>query len=443
MADRAFANRVMYDGLYTFVVRILNMVFAAALGILTARLLGPSGKGAYTLPLVEALLVTTAFGGLNSAISYFLLNRRTGRAILTPAFAAACIYVVAGALALVPISLLSHHESTLLPALLVLPSSAALSIATGYAVGTKRVRYYTSINVSVTVLTLVLMCIGLFLIARQPTIAIAAWLIANFIVAVVCVAVVLWDARKLDGDETVRLGEFLRFSVKVGMVNTVSLLNYRADLYVVAMMTPTAALGMYSVAISAAESLQVPTQVATLVTSPHIGSLDPEAAARLAARCVRNNLLVAGVVCGLLFVLAPFVVHLLYGRAFMPVVPSLRILLLGVLALSLGSPMSAFFTLKRGRPGVPLRLAGLSAVICITLAVLLVPSMSLPGAALASTVAYVAGAVGGIWWFMHDTRLSLATMLVPTRSDLGQYWDFVLRVLRDGRRMLRPVTPVR
>jgi O-antigen/teichoic acid export membrane protein len=443
MADSKFANRVMYDGLYTFVVRLLNMLCAAALGILTARLLGPAGKGAYTLPLVEAALVTTAFGGLNSALSYFLLNRRPGPRILIPAFTVGAMYVLVGAIALIPIALLSHHSSTLIPALLALPSGAALSLAGGYAVGTKRVRYSTSITMFVTLLTLILMCVGLFLIARAPIVAIAAWLVANIIIGAVCVAALMWDARRLEGEDGVSTREFLKFSIKVGLVNTVSLLNYRADLYVVALLTTTAELGMYSVAISAAESLQVPTQVATLVTSPHIGSLEVDGAARLAARCVRNNLLVAGAVCGLLFVLAPFVVKLLYGDAFMPVVPALRILLIGVLFLSLGSPMSVYFTLKLGRPDVPLRLAGLSAVICIAMAVLLVPHLSLVGASLASTVAYVAGAIGGIWWFTHSTKLGVRTMLVPTRTDLAQYRGFLVRMIHDGRSLLRPLTSSR
>src|SRR5690348_7675566 len=69
------AHRVMYDGLYTFAVRLLNIGMAAGLTVLTARMLGPSGRGTYALPGVEAALVASAFGGLSSATSYFLLNR--------------------------------------------------------------------------------------------------------------------------------------------------------------------------------------------------------------------------------------------------------------------------------------------------------------------------------------------------------------------------------
>lgn len=443
MADRTLANRVMYDGLYTFGVRLLNILCAAGLGILTARVLGPTGKGLYSLPAVEAGLVVTAFGGLNSALSYFLLNRRAGAAILKPALITAAAYVAFGALALLPITLLSGHRNTLLPALLFLPPSAVINLAMGYAVGVKRVRYFTSMNFAVTILNLTLMGIGLFLIAREPSVAIAAWLTANWSIAIVAAIAVFRHARTLEDSQAIPVREFMRFAVKVGLVNLVSLLNYRADVYIVAILATPADLGLYTVAIAAAESLLVPTQVAALVTSPHIGALDEGAAARLAARCVRNNLLVALVVCGGLFIFAQPLVHLLYGRAFLPVVPALRILLIGVFTLSLGSPMSAFFTLKLGRPEVPLRLASISAAVCIAIAVLLLPRWGITGAAAGSTVGYALGQAAAFWYFARTTHLGFGVMLLPTRGDLALYWSFVLRVIRDGRRLLHPITSAR
>jgi O-antigen/teichoic acid export membrane protein len=436
MADRNLANRVMYDGLFTFGMRMFNMLGAAAIGILTARLLGPSGKGLYVLPAVESGLVVTAFGGLNSAVSYYMLNRRPGRRILAPAFTTAALYVLAAAVALVPIALFSGHRWTLFAAVLFLPASAMANLAMGYAIGVKRVRFFTSIGVVTTLLTLVLMAAALLLIARDASVAVGVWLTANWIVAGCSVVAVFVHSRNLEGNDSIALPEFLKFGVKVGFVNLVSLLNYRADLYIVALLTSTAGLGLYTVAIAAAESLLVPTQVAALVTSPHIGSLDTDAAARLASRCVRNNLIVALLVCGVLFAVAPPVVRLLYGAAFLPVVPALRILLIGVFALSLGSPMSTYFTLKLGRPEVPLRLAAISAAICIGTALILVPRIGIAGAAIGSTGGYIVGQLCAFWLFSRTTHASVASMLVPTRADALVYRNFLVRLLADGRRLL-------
>jgi O-antigen/teichoic acid export membrane protein len=426
-------TRVMYDGLFTFVMRMLNAACAAGLGILTARLLGPAGKGLFALPGIEAGLVVSAFSGLGSAASYFLLNRRLSRSFLAPAFASAGLLLIAGAAAVVPIALLSGQRWALLPAIASLPASAAINFATGYAVGIKRVRYSTTINVAITLLTLTLMAFGLFFVARSAAVAIVVWIAANAVVGIAAIAGVLLHARTLKGSESVNTREFATFSVKVGLVNLVSLLNYRADLYIVALLTSPAVLGMYTVAVSAAESLLVPTQVTALVTSPHIGSLDTKAAAALTARCVRNNVLIALLVCGALFALAEPIVRFLYGTAFLPMVPALQILLVGVFAMSLSSPMSSYFTLKLGRPEVPLWLAGTSALVCILTSVALVPSLGMYGAAFGSSLAYVTGQVAATWYFMRCTSLSARTILIPTAGDLRLYWQFLGRLLHDIR----------
>lgn len=427
---------VLYDGLFTFGFRILNVICAAALGILTARMLGPSGKGVYTLPMVQAAIVVSFFAGLNSATSYFLLNRGAGRNILRPAFLTAAAFVAAAACGVLIVAAIGSEWWAVTPAILSLPSYAAINLCTGYVVGIKRVRYATSITMATTVLTLLMMAIGMFLIARSPWVAIVVWISANSVIGVLALGAMIVHSLRLQPGERISAREYLKFSSKVGTVSLISLLNYRADLYIVALLMPSAALGLYAVAVSAAESLLIPTQVAALVTSPHVGSLAEPRASKLTARCVRNNMLVAIAVCGVLFVGAPLVIHALYGPAFVPVTPALRILLVGVVALSLGAPMSNYFTLKIGKPEVPMTLAGISAVICISVAYALVPRYGLVGAAIGSTVAYVFGQAGGIVMFMRSARVGLREMLVPTAADVGIYLTLLKNMYSDGRRRL-------
>ena len=426
----------MYDGFYTFVMRILNAGCAAGLGILTARLLGPAGKGLYALPGVEAGLVVSVFSGLGSALSYFLLNRNLSRRILWTALGVGALFLVGSGVAVLPIALLGGERWTLLPALASLPGAAAVNMAAGYALGIKRVRYSTGINVAVTVATLALMAAGLFFVARSAQVAIAVWIVASTLVGLAAIAFVVFHARRLNGTDSVSAMEFGRFALKVGFVNLVSLLNYRADLYIVALLTSPASLGMYTVAVSAAESLLVPTQVTALVASPHIGSLEQKAAAVLTAKCVRHNVVIALVVCGLLFIVAEPLLRLLYGEAFLPAAGALQILLLGVFAMSLGSPMSSYFTLKLGRPEVPLSLAGASAAICIGMSLALVPTLGIYGAAIGSSAAYIGGQIAATWYFRRTTALGARDLLLPTRADLAVYRQFLGRLLRDSRAFL-------
>jgi O-antigen/teichoic acid export membrane protein len=434
---RSRTHTVMYDGLYTLGVRLINMGCAAGLGILTARLLGPAGKGLLALPGVEAALIVSAFRGLNGATSYFMLNRPVGGRVLLPAAIVSLVFVALGAIAVVPIAFLAKEHWAAIPAIIWLPCQAVVNLASGYAIGLKNVRYSTTITVVNTVVTLAFVGTALFFIQRSPFVAIGAWLAANVVVAAIALASMVLHARRFRGEQSVGVLEFARFSGKVGVVNLVSLLNYRADLYIVAVMTSPATLGLYTVAVSAAESLLVPTQVASLVTTPHIGSLERTAAARLAARCVRNNLIVAFFVCGALFALAHTIVSLVYGVSFIPSVLPLRILLVGVFALSLSSPLSTYFTIKLGRPEIALWLAAVSAALCIGTAVLLVPRVGMVGAAAASTLAYILGQAAAIVYFHNTARISMREMLLPTRDDLAVYMAFVRRVASDIRRLVR------
>jgi O-antigen/teichoic acid export membrane protein len=416
----ALRTRLLRDGVYTFGTRIVTMLLAAMLGVLTARVLGTHGRGIYVTPMVDAGIVTAAFTGLSSATSYFLLRRDAGRAVVRASLLAALAFIVAGAGAVCILAAIGHALWAAAAAMLSLPGPAALTIATGYATGTYRVRLCAAFGAASTALTLVVMIVVFTLGARNATGAIGGWLIATNIAAAGVVAWLLLDARRLPPG-AISARDFTKYALRSGLVGLVTLLNYRADVYLVAVLGTPVMLGMYTLAVSAAETLLTTTQVTALVTAPHVGGLEERAAAALAARAVRHNVLVAGVCCAGLALLAPLAVQLLYGAAFMPVVPALRVLLIGVFALSLGSPMSTYFTIRLGRPEVPLILASSSAVICIVASIVLIPRIGLVGAALASTVAYIAGQTAAIAWFASVARIGVRTLLVPRSSDVLAY----------------------
>jgi len=413
--------RLFSDGLFTFAGRIASMVLAALLGIMTARVLGPHGRGLYALPMVAAGLVAAIYPGLSLSASFYLLREKAGRGAIRPLLIVAALLFIVGALAAASIAYSMHAAWAALPAALSLIGSIGSMIATGYSTGTHRVRYNTTFALYSTSATFLVIGAAFLFLARNAPIAIWGWVIATGIVGIALLVWVLRDSRRLDPGTPVTVRAMLWYTLRTGAVSLVSLLNYRADLYIVAVMTTPAMLGMYSVAVTAAETLLAVTQVTGVVASPHIGSMDERASAALTARCVRHNVLVSGVTSGALAIAAPFAVHLLYGAAFMPVVPAMRILIAGVFALSLGSPMSTYFTIRLGRPGVAFTLASISAVLCAGLSVLLVPRIGLTGAAAGSTLGYVVSQTLAILYFSRTSKISLDTIMFPRASDLRAY----------------------
>ncbi|HEY1975361.1 MAG TPA: polysaccharide biosynthesis C-terminal domain-containing protein [Candidatus Baltobacteraceae bacterium] len=431
------ARDLVHDGLFTFVIQSLTIVGSLAVGVLTARVLGPAGKGVYAMPVVQAGLVASLFSGLSSAASYYLLNEKAGRRIVAPLTVLTLCFVAISAVAVAIIAWLGNALWAAPAAIASLPAAAAIFAVRGYVTGIKKVRYVSTISVSTVLATLAFTVAGFLAISHSPAIAIVAWVASTTIVGAVAWIAMLVHSRTLENGSPIRLSDFTRFSVKGGATALVSLLNYRADLYIVAIMLPVADLGLYSVATSAPQALLFPAQVASIVASPHIGGLDKRAAANLTARCVRHSLLVSVVICMVVFAIAPIVIKLFYGAPFLPLVPSLRVMLIGVIALAAAGPISSYYTLKLAKPEIPLVVAGISAVICIAGTVILIPHFGIVGAASASSGAYVITQILSLWYFRRATGIGLRSMLVPTAVDLRSYVEIAFGLFRDCTRLLR------
>ena len=426
-----FRRRVFADGVYTFFMRIVSMAMAAALGIFTARVLGPHGRGIYAMPMVSAGLVTAGFAGLTASVSYFMLRLQAGRGVLRPMFLAALAFLAVGAIATTIIAYGARAPWAAVPAVLSLPGPIGVAIASGYATGTKRIRITTSLSIYTTGSLILFMIASFLVLGKAPMSAITAWVVSSDLVAAIAVAWVVMDSRRLP-EGTADFRDFAWYSMRTGAVNLVSLLNYRADIYMIAVLTSPQLLGMYTIGVTASETLLAATQVAAVVTSPHVASMEEGAAAALTARMMRHNILIAGICSGALAIVAPYIIELLYGHAFTPVVPALRVLLIGVFALSLGSPLSNFFTLRMGKPEVAFALASFSAIICIALSWILIPHLGLVGAAIGSTAAYVTVQALAIGYFKIVSKIPITAMLIPRWSDIMTYVHLASSFTRRG-----------
>jgi O-antigen/teichoic acid export membrane protein len=305
----------------------------------------------------------------------------------------------------------------------------------GYSLGTKRIRWNTRYQLFSTVALFVGIGATLFFFPHTAVVAVTAFVVVTALVGVACLLIVFYDARTLPA-RTVGLGQFMHFALRVGAVNLVSLLNYRADLYIVALLTTPSILGEYAVAVSAAEALLIVTQVPGIVTSPHVGSMVHEDAVTLTARCLRATFLLSLAVCVVCFALAPYGVWLLYGSAYMPLVPALRVLLISVIFLSLNMTFWNYFNLKIGKPEIPLISNAVAALLCIVASWFLVQRMGMIGAAIATALAYLLGQAVSVAFFLRTTDVPLGALLIPTRSDLLDYTRMGKAFVRDVSRKM-------
>jgi O-antigen/teichoic acid export membrane protein len=412
--------RLFKDVAVMALARLLSLAGAAAINVLVSRVLGPAGRGLYALPIIDCGLAATFIMGLSTALPYFMLKFGVDRGLLRPIVRAMVLFTLAGTALTVAIGLSNRQLWVVLPAVAYLPFYAIVTIVSGYCIGRNRIRFGGLLNVAVPLFTLVSIASGFILFGRTAHVAVVGWLCGTAVTAICAVGIASRYVRP-DRNVAVATGDFVRFAAKAGTLNMVTVLNYRIDVYIVAMIAPLATLGLYTVAVAGAEAAVALAHSFSLATQPRVGSLDRSGAAVFTARCSRSNLLFAAVLCTLVALTAAPVVKGLFGVAFLPVVPVLRILLIGVVALSVGTVLTNYFMLNTGRTLVPLSAGLFSAGICAIVSLILVPRIGMMGAAIGTAASYVLSQVINVYWFCRDSGIKPVNVLFIDGTDVELY----------------------
>jgi O-antigen/teichoic acid export membrane protein len=243
-----------------------------------------------------------------------------------------------------------------------------------------------------------------------------------------------------------RLREALRFGLLAWGGNMLQQVNYRFDLLILAAYAAASDVGVYSVALTLTGIAWVLPHGLQMVIFPRTASLDaaagsgelsPEESDAAAARGVRHSVLLlvpAGLIVAALLALVPLV----YGSRFHETVGLGFVLLPGVLALGVGKVLGSVVA-GRGAPRYNLYTAAIVAAITLVLYFTLIPAYGEWGAAVASSISYLATAVISAVFFRRVLGIPLTTALIPTTADLRNYPEALgaLRAHLRSRRLRR------
>jgi O-antigen/teichoic acid export membrane protein len=176
------------------------------------------------------------------------------------------------------------------------------------------------------------------------------------------------------------------------------LVGYRVELFVLEAIDGVQAVGIYSVANQAAESMWLmAAAIATAITAPVVHESERDAVA-LIRRSLRKSLLYTAAAGAVVAVTASFVIRFALGDAFSGARTPLWLLLPGAVAYAPVQILVVYLSVRRGRPRLSL-LAGLAAMaVTIAASVPLISVFGATGAAGASAIGYACGAL--VAWSM-------------------------------------------
>jgi O-antigen/teichoic acid export membrane protein len=228
--------------------------------------------------------------------------------------------------------------------------------------------------------------------------------------------------------------ESLRFGIRAHTSHTMNLGNYRADQWIMGILSTPQQLGLYSVAVAWSEALFLLPQALMQVQRPDLARSEHHHAGPRAALGFRFSILSTLILCAAMIAAAPFLCVTVFGEDFRGSIVDLRIVALGgfgIVALKLlGSALTA-----QERPLRESFAVGVTFVSVLALDFILIPSLGGEGAAIASAVGYTAGGVAMVAVFCRTMRVPVRSLL-PDRAAAREIAGLVRTLGRDVAQVL-------
>ncbi len=418
---------MLSNALLTYGTNIATSVLSLANVLIVARVLGPQARGQVAFLITVATITGWVAGfsvqeaNANLAGSEPRLRSRlaTNSILLALGCGILAAFVVEVLVAIFP-SVGGPVSRTLL----------AASLATVPVVVAKTFfQYLLQAEYAFGVTNLAWLSGPLLTATANAILAIGGWItVTTAFVAWICgqwlgILIMVVAAGRRSGFGRADLGlakRALGFGLKTHPGRLMGVTNYRADQWLVGAISGSRELGLYSVAVAWAELLFYLPGVLTLVQRPDLVRADPEEAGRRASRVFRIAVLLSSLAAIGLIVLAPFLCTVVFGQAFAGSTNQLRVLALGAAGVAAIDLFPNALTAQR----LPIRGAGgiaVAFVVMLSLDIALIPSLAGMGAAIATTVAYLAG--GGVAALIFVRSLhAKPSDLVPRFAEVPLIW---------------------
>ena len=419
----------------TFSTRLVIFGLQIIIGLLLARLLGPTGRGQYALIILVPTVVALVFNfGLSTSSAYFISS---GKIPFRKMFGTVLLWVsimgTAGILltnALAPLYLKLYPEVSLplfrlgtAGILLVLPFANSLTLFQGQS-DFKRFNLINFLNPFLFLIGFLLLVVFL---KFKLTGAIFSYLIGFGGAALAGILLLLKQGKPVLHSSLHHLKKIVHYSSRVAVAEIVTFLNYRFDMFLVGYFLGAKAVGLYAVAVLIAETLWYLSSSVGTVLLPAFGAMSSTERLAVLTRVLRHIFWISVLMIAILFLIDYPLVKALFGAKFLPSVRALRGLYAGVIALSLAKIISSYI-LSLGKPAVTMRIALAGFALNLSLNLWWIPRIGILGAALASTAAYGLMLILDLRWLWKKSRPRPGDLFVPKTDD----FKFYLRLIQTG-----------
>jgi O-antigen/teichoic acid export membrane protein len=382
-----------------FFVKILMLAMNLGTGILSARVLGPTGRAEQAAILVGVGIFPAVLSfGLPIAVQFKLRTAPESAerwvsiaTILAIAFGLVC--AVAGYILLPRI--ITQYSPTVLQVAQLFMLGAPFVVLTNVFNGVLQARNrFAEANISQygpLILTLVVLVTLVLMHQLTPITSATAYLVTN-VMATCWLATVVKPKLSTAGFREATRG-LMSFGLRSYVTDILGTLQVQVDTVLVINLLSPSSMGLYAIALSAARLSDLFSGAIVTVLFPKAASLPRQQMLELTNRVGRLTFAVILPTIVLNIVTMPYLLPAFFGKAFSGAVPVAQVLALTFILNGTGYVISQAF-LSAGKPGVIAIIQAAGLVFVVPLMLVLIPRFGLIGAAWALVLAtFLRGAI--------------------------------------------------
>ncbi|MCB2376362.1 polysaccharide biosynthesis C-terminal domain-containing protein [Hymenobacter sp. BT635] len=404
--------------LHNFATRLGTALLSFGIVWLTARYLGAAGRGQVSLFITDCAALLLFIGLLGGSSLIYLAPKRSLWHLLVPAYGWATVVCGTGT-ALVALTR-PVPPSYLLHLLALALLQAYFSINTSLLLGRKQEGAYNFLNllqVSLLAGGLAVLLVGLHW-RVVPVYYYAAYGAYGLPLLLSFGALLRLPDRWAGGRDLLVTARELAFHSRgAHLSNILAFANYRLSYYFVAHYADARAVGVLSVGVALAEAIWlIPRSTALIQYVDLVHATDKHAQIEPTLRVARLTLLSTVLAVLGLCALPPLVLTTVFGPEFGAARTVILCLAPGVAAIALNVICSTYFA-GVGRYRVNNLATTVGLLVTVPACWLLIPAFGIEGAAVATTLSYLASTGFLVWQFRRATGAGLAAF-VPGKADI-------------------------
>lgn len=423
---------------FTFITQFPTQFLGIISGIFITRMLGPEERGTYAIFLADVDLCVTIFGfSINNAIIYHFSNEKISKnkiygISLLIIFVATIIFVLVSVMILFTCFDVYFFPKNNINALMILWFIITTFISLYNTVlnaifqGYKQFNIVNKVALSNSFINIVIFGL-LFVFHKISQITINAETVLIFSLFALLINTSLWyfylrkNHNELKPDYKVskrnEIVPILKYLGIVHLSNIINFLNYRFSLWIIAIYLNVIEVGYYALAVGISGMLNLVTTPISIVLMPYLVSENSEARKNIFMQYSRLNfsiILLAGVVG---FLIAPFIIPFVYGKAFTPSIVIFQICLIGAV-FSAQNRIWGVYNMSNNKQSINLYATIIGLASTIICSFMLIPSYGLIGATIGSIITYICMFVFLNIVFIIENNFIVGNIFIINKSDI-------------------------